>query len=157
MLQRKPDSLGRKSGRNIPFTNWQKPENQKKKNKWMNFYSIIILFHLTSSLESTKSNNIKEIMFSILWRVGRGFEGCDRALTLHRYACVLVGRLIERQAEFGWDELYWMTDRERMECRRQVIYIQVWGEGAWLTGRVARSATVKLLLRWLDDCPAPVM
>ena len=40
-----------------------------------------------------------------------------------------------------------MTDRERMECRRQVIYIQVWGEGAWLTGRVARSATVKLLLR----------
>ena len=50
-------------------------------------------------------------------------------------------RLIERLAELGWDELYWMTDSERMKCRRQVIYIQVWGEGAWLTGRVARSIT----------------
>ena len=31
------------------------------------------------------------------------------------------------------------VNSERMEGRRQVMYIQVWVEGAWLSGRVARS------------------
>ena len=50
----------------------------------MNINSIIISCHLKSSWESTKSNNIKEIMFSILRRVGRRLEGCDRVLVCGR-------------------------------------------------------------------------
>ena len=130
-MQKKTDSFDRMHPQVSIYTHTKNKHRQSK----TFFYSILFYTQVTNSFETTHSNDIKQ-KFSILRRVGRGFEG--RSVVKQQQCWVEIS-----------DWLVWIQNKKLRESHSSCFLLQSFRnkKGSWSVGCSTQfgNGVVKLL------------